>query len=207
MLTVPSAFEIGLGDCRWIYKLGGRTVEVSAIVSVDEPAMQWRVSIAGEACKFLAFAHLTLGEHEFAHAGSHGHRQVASGNSFFARTPTTSGGGTIHEPPFISSRARRTSIETIGGDELLYVDGERRGGPYAALRTHPTNGFAFAVVGSLTDSKRAASLAAKYTGHVDDATMLAGSARYWRNVSRGIHIKGSDAAAKAMDTIFPVAGA
>ena len=28
-LTVPSAFEMGLSDCRWIYRLGERTITVS----------------------------------------------------------------------------------------------------------------------------------------------------------------------------------
>ena len=29
-------------------------------------------------------------------------------------------------------------VEAIGGDELLYLDGERRGGGYAVIRTRPT---------------------------------------------------------------------
>ena len=49
LLTVPSAFEMGLSDCRWIYRLGERTITVSATVSGDEPAMQWRVAVEGEA--------------------------------------------------------------------------------------------------------------------------------------------------------------
>ena len=52
LLTVPSAFEMGLGDCRWIYRFGQRTITVSAIVSSDEPAMQWRVSGRGRSLPF-----------------------------------------------------------------------------------------------------------------------------------------------------------
>ena len=48
LLTVPSAFEMGLNDCRWIYRLGERAITVSATVSGDEPAMQWRVAVEGE---------------------------------------------------------------------------------------------------------------------------------------------------------------
>ena len=33
LLTVPSAFEMGLNDCRWVYQLDQRTVTVSATVS------------------------------------------------------------------------------------------------------------------------------------------------------------------------------
>ena len=69
LLTVPSAFEMGLNDCRWVYQLAGRTVTVSATVSGDEPAMQWRVAVEGPKCRFLVFGHLVLGEQEFGPAG------------------------------------------------------------------------------------------------------------------------------------------
>ncbi len=69
LLTVPSTFEMGLNDCRWVYQLGQRIVTVSATVSGDEPAMQWRVTVEGARCRFLVFGHLVLGEQEFAHAG------------------------------------------------------------------------------------------------------------------------------------------
>jgi 1,2-beta-oligoglucan phosphorylase len=68
LLTVPSAFEMGLSDCRWIYQLGDRTTTVSAIVSGEEPAMQWRVVVEGERRRFIIFGHLVLGERESAHA-------------------------------------------------------------------------------------------------------------------------------------------
>ena len=69
LLTVPSAFEMGLSDCRWVYRLGQRTVTVSATVCGDEPAMQWRVTVEGPRCRFLVFGHLVLGEQEFGPAG------------------------------------------------------------------------------------------------------------------------------------------
>jgi len=37
LLTVPSAFEMGLDDCRWIYRLTERVITVAAAVSGDEP--------------------------------------------------------------------------------------------------------------------------------------------------------------------------
>ncbi len=61
LLTVPSAFEMGLSDCRWVYRLSQRTVTVSATVCGDEPAMQWRVNVEGPRCRFLILGHLVLG--------------------------------------------------------------------------------------------------------------------------------------------------
>ena len=69
LLTVPSVFEMGLNDCRWVYQLGQRTVTVSATVCGEEPAMQWRVTVEGPRCRFLVFGHLVLGEQEFGPAG------------------------------------------------------------------------------------------------------------------------------------------
>ena len=69
LLAVPSAFEIGLSDCRWIYRLDERTVTVRALAAGDEPAMQWRIAVEGKPCRFLVFGHLVLGERELDHAG------------------------------------------------------------------------------------------------------------------------------------------
>jgi 1,2-beta-oligoglucan phosphorylase len=49
LLTVPSAFEMGLSDCRWIYRFSRRTVTMRAIASGEDSALQWRVAVDGEA--------------------------------------------------------------------------------------------------------------------------------------------------------------
>ena len=202
LLTVPSAFEMGLGDCRWIYRFGERTITVSAIVSCDEPAMQWRVTVEGEPCRLLVFGHLVLGEQEFADAGR---MEIDTRRKRFVFRPDPEGLWGRHYPEAAYRLASSTpeQIEAVGGDELLYEDGERRDDAYAALRTRPTNGFVFAVVGSMTDAKRAEALAAKYGGDVDLPTMLARSGRAWRKMTRGVRIRNVRADAKAIDTVFP----
>src|SRR6185437_14184311 len=47
LLTVPSAFDIGLSDAKWIYRLADRTITVQAIAAGDAPGMQWRVTVDG----------------------------------------------------------------------------------------------------------------------------------------------------------------
>jgi len=202
LLTVPSAFEMGLGDCRWIYRLAGRTITVSAIVSSDEPVMQWRVVVDGDACRFLVFGHLVLGEQEFAAAARW---EIDARRKSFAFRPDPDGlwGQRYPNAAYRLVTSTPAQIEAVGGDELLYVDGKRRGGAYAAIRTRATNGFDFAVVGSLTDPKRAEALAAKYAGHIDPATMLARSDRAWRKITRGVRIRNAKGDAKSVDTIFP----
>jgi 1,2-beta-oligoglucan phosphorylase len=204
LLTVPSAFEMGLSDCRWIYRVGARTIKVSATASGDEPAMQWRVSVEGEKCRFLVFGHLVLGEQEFAHAAR---IEIDPKRKRFAFRPDPNDRWSQQYPEavyhLVTSAPRR--IEAIGGDELLYADGTRRSGAYAAVRTRPTNEFAFAVVGSMTDAKRAEALASKYAEPVDEAAMLKPGDRFWRNLTRGVRVRSAknSADALAVDTTFP----
>ncbi len=204
LLTVPSAFEIGLSDCRWLYRVGERTITVSATVSGDEPAMQWRVSVEGKPCRFLVFGHLVLGEQEFAH---HGRVEIdATRKRFtFRPDPDDRWGQQYPEAVYHLVTSTPARIEAVGGDELLYSDGKRRSGAYAAIRTRPTNEFVFAVVGSMTDGKQANALAAKYARTVDEAQMLKPGDRFWRNLTRGIRVKSAknSADALAIDTIFP----
>jgi cellobiose phosphorylase len=204
LLTIPSAFEMGLNDCRWVYQIGQRTVMVSATVCGDEPAMQWRVTIEGPRCRFLVFGHLVLGEQEF---GSAGRIEIDSKRKRFTFRPDLNDRWGQQYPEavyrLVTSTPGRT--EAIGGDELLYDDGKRRSGGYAAIRTKPTNEFVFAVVGSMTDAKQADALASKYAKAVDVAAMLKPADRFWRNLTQGVRIRsGKDSVdALAMDTILP----
>ena len=204
LLTVPSAFEMGLSDCRWIYRLGERTITVSATVSGDEPAMQWRVAVEGEKCRFLVFGHLVLGEQEFANAGR---MEIDARRKQFTFRPDLGNLWGQRYPKAVYHLVTSTprQVEAVGADELLYADGKRRSGAYMAIRTRPTSEFVFAVVGSMTDPKQAKALAAKYAEPVADKSMLAGSDRFWRKVTRGIRVRSADhsADAEAADAIFP----
>ena len=155
LLAVPSAFEMGLSDCRWIYRLEGRTVTVRALASGDDPAMQWRIAVEGEPCRFLVFGHLVLGERELDHAGRV-EIDAANGRRFaFRPDPASLWGQRYPDAVYHLVTSTPDAIEAIGGDELLYADGQPRGGAYVALRTRATDELGFAVVGSMTDPEAA----------------------------------------------------
>ncbi|WP_291004294.1 cellobiose phosphorylase [Hyphomicrobium sp.] len=202
LLTVPSAFEIGLSDCRWIYHVGDRTIIVHAIASGDEPAIQWKISVAGAPCRFLVFGNLVLGEREFEHAG---HIEINAANACFTFRPE-SNGMWAHRYPDAEYRllvSTPAAVDAIGADELLYADRMPRAGGYAVIQSRATNELAFAVVGSLKCADEAAALAAKYATDVDIPAMLAPAAAYWKRVTRGLRITGPHADVSALDTIFP----
>ena len=200
LLTIPSAFEMGLSDCRWIYLLGGRTITVRAIASGEEPAMQWRVTVEGEPCRFLVFGHLVLGEREF---DCDGLIEVDTQSKRFSLRPGADSLWGQRYPNAVYHVVASTpeAFEAIGGDELLYDDGQPRNGAYLALRTWPLRDLGFAVVGSMTDPEAAERLAAKFEHGVEDASLLLPARRFWGRVTRNLRVKGGGGA--ALDTLFP----
>ncbi len=202
LLTVPSAFEIGLSDCRWIYLLGGRTISVYAIASGEDPAMEWRVTVEGKPCKFLVFGHLVLGEREL---DGDGLIEVDPQSKRFSLRPGQDLMWGQRYPNAVYHLVTSTpeAFEAIGGDELLYTDGQARHGAYLALRTRPVREVSFAVVGSMTDPEAAEQLAAKFEHGVDDASLLLPARRFWGRVTRNLRVKGGGDEGAAFDTLFP----
>src|SRR5580700_10036810 len=157
-------------DGGWIYRCGDRTISVSTVVCGSEPVVKWRVSVEGEPCRFLVLCHLVLGEREYEQAGT---LEIDAGQKRFSFRPDPHGVWGRCYPRAVYHLVTSTpgSIERIGGDELLYADGRRRGAGYATLRTLPTGEFDFTVVGSLTDPQRAELLARRHCSTVADATL------------------------------------
>lgn len=201
-LTVPSAFEMGLSDCRWIYALADRVITVNAIASGDDPAMQWRIAIDGAPCRLLVCGHLVLGERELEQSG----RVLAdSVKRRFTFQPDPESLWGQHYPDAVCHLVTSTpdAVEMIGGDELLYTEDVPASGAHVAIRTVPTRELCFAVVGSLTDSAQAARLASKYEQPPDDVVLVAAAKRFWTSVTRGARIVGDGADIAALDASLP----
>ena len=98
LLTVPSAFEMGLSDCRWIYRLGERTITVSATVSGDEPAMQWRVTVEGETMPLPRFRASRPWRAGIRERRANGDRPAAQAIHLSDRIPTIYGARNTQRP-------------------------------------------------------------------------------------------------------------
>ncbi|HET9069640.1 MAG TPA: hypothetical protein VFN28_13415 [Amaricoccus sp.] len=202
LLGEPSAFEMGLSDCRWIYRLEARTVTVRAVASGDDPAIGWRVTVEGEPCRFLVFGGLVLGERELDHAGR---VEIDAGGRRIVFRPDPASLWGQRYPQAVYHLVTRTpdAIEALGGDELLQADGRPRGAAVVALRTRPTGEFAFAVTGALADPEAAEGLAARYAAGVDEAAGLAAAGRYWSRVTRDLRLGGPGEGVAALDAVLP----
>ena len=202
LLTIPSAFEMGLSDCRWVYVLPDRTITMRAIATGDDAALQWRILIDGPPCRLLVFGHLVLGEREFEYAGSVCADTEAC-RFTFQPDPASLWGQRYPHATYHLVTSTPESIEAIGSEELLFKEPVLGNGAYAVIRTRPTQTFAFAVVGSLTDPGEAARLASKYEDVHDDAQLLASAKHFWTHVTRGTRLEGEGADATALAALFP----
>ena len=202
LLTVPSAFEMGLSDCRWIYALGDRVVSVRAVAAGDDPAMRWRISIDGAPCRLLIFGHLVLGEREYEHRGS---VLAASADCRFTFRPAGESLWGQHYPDAVYHLVTSTpdQVGNMGGDELLYADGAAGSGTHVVMITVPTREFCFAVVGSLTDPAEAARLASKYEQAREEVELLAPATKFWTSVTRASRIAGDAGVIAALNASLP----
>ncbi|WP_064695682.1 GH36-type glycosyl hydrolase domain-containing protein [Rhizobium aegyptiacum] len=202
LLAVPSAFEMGLSDCRWIYECPEHRIIVTAVASGEDAAMQWSVSVEGEPCRFLVFGHVVLGEREYDAGGQidfdPGRKRIS-----FRPDPAWLWGERYPDAVYWLVSSTPDAIEEIGGDELLYADGVARNGAFVALKSRPTQALSFAVVGSMTDAEDAERLARRYEGGVTDEAMLAPASTFWRNTVRGMRIDSSSSDLAAQATLLP----
>lgn len=202
LLAVPSVFEIGLSDCRWLYFLKERCVTVRAIASGADPAMQWQIKAEGEPCRFLVFASLAGGEREFD-----GGARVEIDSDAKRLSLRPAPGSLWHEryPEAVYHLVTSTpdAIEAFGAEELLCVAGDLRDGSYAVLRTGLTSNFEFAVTGSMRSSEEAERLALAYEQGIEEARMLAPAKSYWEHVTRSLRIRDGGADGAAFETLIP----
>lgn len=201
LLAEPSAFEMGLSDCRWIYALDGRTVTVELVASGADPALQWRVTVEGDPCRFLVLAGLVLGERERDTAGRVA-IDAGAARIDFRPDPGWLWGQTYPDAVYHLVTATPDAVEAIGSDELLHDGAPPGAGGHVAIRTRPTDAFAFAVVGALADPAEAARLATRYAAGVDEADGRAAAAGYWGHVTRGLRLGGGPEV-DAIDTAMP----
>ncbi len=198
LLGVPAAFDIGLSDVRWLYRLAGRTITVTAIASGDDPSMQWDVAVEGAACRFLVFGHIVLGERDYE-AVANIEIDAAAKQISFRPQPSWLWDRYPHAAYHLVTSTPDV-FEVIGGDELLYSDGTSHNGPFIALKSNSTQGFSFAITGSMTDAAAGEHLAARYKAGISSEEMLAAAQRFWNHVTRSLRIEGDgpDVAAQAV---------
>jgi cellobiose phosphorylase len=199
LLTVPSLFEIGLNDCRWLYQFEDGAIAVHALASPQDPAMSWHITSTGRPCRFLVFGHAVLGEHEFRHPGL---VEIDPGTLRISFRPDPDWIWGQHYRQAVHHLVTSTpdAVEALGSGALLFEGkAPRSADAYAAIKTRPTHSFSFALVGTLDDAEKAGRLADDYENGAGQPDALTKARAFWSRLTRDWRFAGEG----ALDTIFP----
>jgi cellobiose phosphorylase len=149
LLDVPSAYEMTPNGCRWIYKHEGGLIEVRSWAPIDRHELHLSVEVlAGAPCRLLVSHHVALN-------GDDGADSVPA---HFVRD----GDGVVIRPVGDGDVARRfpegffridpvggTTIERVGGDEELFLDGRSRRQPFVTVVIERTRLASLRITGHL----------------------------------------------------------
>lgn len=137
LLAMPSAFEMSLDSCRWIYRHPEGVIEVVSWARTDAHELGLSLSVReGKPCRFLISHHVALN-------GDDGSDSVLARwereqDSVFVRAiPESDVGRRFPDGGFVIRAKEGTRLEEIGGDELLFTDGVSRKQPFLCFVTAP----------------------------------------------------------------------
>ena len=191
LLGLPSAMEMGPNRARWIYAGGGRTIVVTVVASLDNPACRTTIDCdAGGPVELLITHNVVLGANEHDVPGR---VRVRSPRPRVEMRPDPSSVVRRRYPDttFALVSADRAAITAIGGDELLYADGVRRDGAFVVVQTKAVSHISLAITGSILDVATADGLATRYGRAPDpDADNEAASDAFWSGLGRGATLGG-----------------
>jgi cellobiose phosphorylase len=149
LLDLPSAFEMQTDRCRWLYRHADGLIEVS-VWTEHEPhaiAVCARV-LVGEPLRFLISHHIALNGDDGATRGRVSFERAGEA-IFVAPVPNSELAQRFPGRGFRFEPESGTRFVQVGGDELLFDDGQSRNEPFLCLATDRTTRAAFKIVGEL----------------------------------------------------------
>ena len=150
-LGIPSAFEIGLNRCRWIYKQSNLLFEVSVQASPDCPEIVVRINVIdGPELEWLISNQLDS-MHQWSFDGS---SQDKKGERLDFVPEKEGQLAQLYPEGFFSVQLDRFDyVKQTGGDELLFADGKSRGLSFAVIEVDQTKDFTLRFCGHLAAKK------------------------------------------------------
>jgi cellobiose phosphorylase len=149
LLGMPSAFEMSPQSCRWIYRHAGGEVHVRSEAKESPHELTLRIEVkSGAPVRFLISHHIALNGDDGSTPGAAQWRRdgeaitllPAQGSELAQRFPTGS---------FSIAPASGTQFEQIGGDELLFSDGQSREQPFLCIVTARASAPGLSIKGNL----------------------------------------------------------
>ena len=149
LLETPSAFEITPEGARWLYKHPAGLIEITCTAGAEDPVLSLSIDVlAGAACRFLISHRVALNGDDGADPVPVRYRRDGDGVILEA-IPESDVGRRFPDGFFRFDAGPGTHVEQIGGDELLFADGETRHQPFLVVITGPTASADFHLSGHL----------------------------------------------------------
>lgn len=147
LLDVPSAFVMSPQRSQWIYKHADLELTITTTALADVHRIELAIEIlAGSARRFLISNHVALNDDGVA--PSVVRTEIADEMIRLHPAPDSAVGRRFPNGYFALTPAG-THVEQIGGDELLFIDGESRGLPILCLITAPARTLGCNIEGHL----------------------------------------------------------
>ncbi len=182
LLDEPSAFEMSPSGARWIYQLERERIEVRAWAATERHELWLAIDVRdGPPRRFLVSHHVALGGDDGSSARPVEVARDAQG--LVLRVPPDSElGARFPRGSFRIDPAPGTRLERVGGDELLFADGESRGQPFLVLMTAPSDSIALRITGGLIGAEPVGAATP------DAAADLAASDRFWSELAGPVEL-------------------
>jgi cellobiose phosphorylase len=183
LLGVPSAFEMGLNHCRWIYKLGNRCFQVRTWTSKMAPQVNLDFKVlAGDAIDILI-------THHFDEAN--GWRMV-TGNATGEYIAKPKEGSEIqkHFPraQFRIAVQSSHSNYTAHSDDVLYPSKQSQSDSLFVLAVRKTNDFCMSFIGEVCSATNAIKIENAHEQWFSDCSDARSA---WRNLSLNLSLRGN----------------
>jgi cellobiose phosphorylase len=171
LLQLPSAFELSPQACRWIYRFDEGEIQVRSEASEDPREMLLAVEVSrGAPLRLLLSHHVALNDDDGSRPGAALWRREA--DAVLLQAVPDSEVGRRFPHGLFEIQPVATQFERVGGDELLFEDGQSRGQPYLCLRLGPTRSAALRYIGRLITVSSPPPLAAAATQELIPAPRL-----------------------------------
>ncbi len=161
LLNVPSAFEISPNRCRWIYQHAKGAIHVISEARTDPHELTLSIEVkSGSPARFLISNHVSLNDDDgsapgaalWQHTGAQIVVSPAAASDLGRRFPNGN---------FTIAAATGTHFESVGGDELLFMDGLTRQQPFVCIVTAPASQVGLSIRGHLVAAATPAPLLAE----------------------------------------------
>jgi len=193
LLGVPSAYEIGLNHCRWIYKHGAICFQVRSWTSKSNPEiyMDFKV-LTGPPVKLL------ITNHYEEKNGWHISNQKTDG--LYIIKPKTDSNIAKKFPNAQFKIQIQTSNFKISGDELLYNNLKSQGDGFFNIESENTSHFCMSFIGEISNKFEVTTIKNSDKQYYSDVQSVED---YWKEISSSLSLKRRHKDILAIQEILP----